>query len=170
MASPPPHPSCLQGGGPRAAGGRTRAPMTVREMEPSPHAARMDTVAVTRTGIPEHPSRILFQQLHCVQVASVQPGKEHDPSSPRVQMQHERCQVLPPRRGSARLKRGSASPVTRKPCSGPKRTLWGNRLPGLRSIILLPHVWEASSARPGQRGLGNGAEQFPSWLSRKESD
>ena len=60
-------------------------------------------MAVILTGIPEDPSGILSPQLHSLQVASLQPGAQKDPSSPRSRSRTART-------WPAWLQEGSASP------------------------------------------------------------
>lgn len=84
-------------------------------------------MAVILTGIREDPSGILSPQLHSLQVASLQPGAQKDPSSPRSRSRTART-------WPAWLQGGSASPsgaaVTQKPWSQPQVSHRGRRLAG----------------------------------------
>lgn len=120
-----------------------------------PTLPRRTAVAVILTGIPEDPSGILSLQLHTLQVASLQPGAEKDPSSPRSRCRTRR-QVRPPgpgQRGCRGLCLPLGAAVTQKPCSQPQATCRGRRPATSRGTCFVRSTWrEPGSTAEGMKG------------------
>lgn len=93
-------------GRPKATGGR-RQPDGGQGTGGVPTLPRRTAAAVILTGIPEDPSGILSPQLHSLQVASLQPGAQRDPSSPRPRGRTARTR---PARLQGAAPRGPQSP------------------------------------------------------------